>query len=128
MYNATKREFAHHQATWGHQKDFGYKDFIPLFRGEQFDADRWVRLFKAAGAKYIMPVAEHHDGFAMYDTAFNRWNATKMGPCVDVMGELKRACEEQGLADGITGGIVAPGVFVIDLLFHRVTPFHRYST
>ena len=97
MYNATKREFAHHQATWGHQKDFGYKDFIPLFRGEQFDADRWVRLFKAAGAKYIMPVAEHHDGFAMYDTAFNRWNATKMGPCVDVMGKLRKACQEQGL-------------------------------
>lgn len=97
MYDATVREFAHHQATYGHQRDFGYKDFIPMFRGQQFDAQRWVSLFKDAGARYVMPVAEHHDGFAMYDTAFNRWNATKMGPCVDVLGELKAACETQGL-------------------------------
>lgn len=97
MYNDTVREFAHHQKTYGHQKDFGYKDFIPMFRGENFDADAWVSLFKAAGARYIMPVAEHHDGFAMYDTAFNRWNATKMGPCVDVIGKIKEACEAQGL-------------------------------
>lgn len=97
MYNKSNREFAHHQATYGHQKDFGYKDFIPMFRGQQFDADAWVSLFRQAGARYIMPVAEHHDGFAMYDTEFNRWNAAKMGPCVDVMGQLKKACEDQGL-------------------------------
>ena len=97
MYNKNVREFNHHVSTYGPQKDFGYKDFIPNFRGEKFDANAWVSLFKQAGAKYIMPVAEHHDGFAMYDTAFNRWNATQMGPCVDVMGEIKRACEEQGL-------------------------------
>lgn len=44
-----------------------------------------------------MPVAEHHDGFAMYDTDFNRWNATKMGPCRDVIGEIKAACQDRGL-------------------------------
>ena len=97
MYNPLAREFAHHVATYGPQNKFGYKDFIPMFRGERFDAAQWVRLFKQAGARYIMPVAEHHDGFAMYDTAFNRWNATQMGPCVDVMGEIKRACDKQGL-------------------------------
>ena len=80
MYNQSKPEFAHHRETYGNQKDFGYKDFIPLFRGEQFDAQRWVRLFKQAGARYVMPVAEHHDGFAMYHTQFNRWNAVNMGP------------------------------------------------
>ena len=97
MYNPEKREFAHHQATYGHQKNFGYKDFIPLFRGEQFDPEAWVSLFKQAGARYVMPVAEHHDGFAMYATDFNRWNAVDMGPKVDVMGALKQACEAQGL-------------------------------
>lgn len=97
MYNQSKPEFAHHRETYGNQKDFGYKDFIPLFRGEQFDAQRWVRLFKQAGARYVMPVAEHHDGFAMYHTQFNRWNAVNMGPCVDVMGKIREACEEQGV-------------------------------
>lgn len=45
-----------------------------------------------------MPVAEHHDGFAMYDTEFNRWNAAKMGPCKDIAMEIKHACEDKGLA------------------------------
>lgn len=97
MYNQGKREFAHHQATYGHQKDFGYKDFIPMFKGEKFDAQAWVSLFKQAGARYVLPVAEHHDGFAMYETEYNRWNSVDMGPKADVMGQLKQACEDQGL-------------------------------
>lgn len=97
MYDPNVREFEHHRKTYGEQKDFGYKDFIPLFRGENFDADRWLTVFREAGAKFVMPVAEHHDGFAMYDTEFNRWNAAKMGPCVNVVGELKQAAQAQGL-------------------------------
>lgn len=97
MYDPSRREYAHHVATYGSQKEFGYKDFIPLFKSERFDAAKWISLFKEAGARYILPVAEHHDGFAMYDTAFNRWNATKMGPCRDVLGELKEACEGEDL-------------------------------
>ena len=97
MYNPARREGQYHAATYGPQNQFGYKDFIPMFRGEHFDAEAWVSLFKQAGARYIMPVSEHHDGFAMYNTAFNRWNSVCMGPCRDVMGELRAACETQGL-------------------------------
>ncbi len=97
MYDPNHREFEYHKKTYGNQKDFGYKDFIPMFKGEHFDAAQWISLFKKAGFKYVMPVAEHHDGFAMYDTEFNRWNAAKMGPCRDVAGELKAECEKQGL-------------------------------
>lgn len=55
--------YKHHIETWGPQDKFGYKDFIPLFKAEKFNAEEWVKLFKEAGAKYIVPVAEHHDGF-----------------------------------------------------------------
>ena len=98
MYDKEHREFEHHVKTYGDQKTFGYKDFIPLLTGERFSAGDWAALFKESGAKYVVPVCEHHDGFAMYDTAFNRWNAKAMGPRRDVAGELKRACEENGLA------------------------------
>ncbi|MBQ6067446.1 MAG: alpha-L-fucosidase [Clostridia bacterium] len=97
MYVPGSREYEHHLATYGPHKQFGYKDFIPMFRAERFDADRWISLFKDAGARFVMPVCEHHDGFAMYDTDFNRWNAARMGPCRNVAGELKAACERQGL-------------------------------
>lgn len=97
MYIKEQREFDHHIKTYGNHKDFGYKDFIPMFKAEKFDAGRWISAFKNAGAKFVMPVCEHHDGFAMYDTEFNRWNAKNMGLCRDVAGELKAECEKQGL-------------------------------
>ena len=97
MYDKNVREFEYHRKTYGEQKDFGYKDFIPMFKAEKFDAEKWAELFKNAGAKFVMPVAEHHDGFAMYDTEFNRWNAANMGPCRNVVGEIKEACEKEGL-------------------------------
>ena len=100
MYDPNHREFEHHRKTYGEHKDFGYKDFIPMFRGERFDAGVWAQTFREAGAKFVVPVAEHHDGFAMYDTAYNNWNAVKMGPKVDVMAALEQACREQGLVLG----------------------------
>ncbi len=97
MYDSNSPEFEHHRKTYGDQKDFGYKDFIPMFKAEKFSAEEWVSLFKRGGIKYVMPVAEHHDGFPMYKTALNRWNAYDMGPCRDVVGELKAECEKEGL-------------------------------
>jgi alpha-L-fucosidase len=102
MYLKGTKEFDHHLATYGPQSKFGYKDFIPLFKAEHFDAGRWADLFRDAGAKYVVPVAEHHDGFAMYDTAFSRWNATQMGPCRDVLGELSVAVRERGMVFGLS--------------------------
>lgn len=97
MYDQNSRAYEHHRKTYGDQKRFGYKDFIPMFKAERFCAEEWIKLFAQAGAKYVVPVAEHHDGFAMYDTAFNHWNAASMGPCRNVVGELKEACQKNGL-------------------------------
>ena len=97
MYCRFYPEFEHHRKTYGEHKDFGYKDFIPDFNGRNFDAERWVKIFKEAGAKFVMPVCEHHDGFAMYETDFNRWNAANMGPKRNVAMEIKQECEKQGL-------------------------------
>ena len=68
MYKQGTKEFAHHVATYGPQSRFGYKDFVPMFKAEHFDPDAWAALFREAGARYVVPVAEHHDGFAMYDS------------------------------------------------------------
>lgn len=99
MYNAMKD---YHREHWGAQTKFGYKDFIPLFKAEKFDAEEWARLFKESGAKYVIPTAEHHDGFAMYDSELTEWNAAKMGPCRDIIGELSQAVREQGLKFGVS--------------------------
>ena len=102
MYVQGSPEFKHHVETYGPQSKFGYKDFIPMFKAERFDADRWARLFKKAGAKYVVPVAEHHDGFAMYDCGFSKWTAAKMGPKRDLVGELVEAIRGQGMRLGLS--------------------------
>ena len=97
MYIQGSPEFEHHVKTYGLHKDFGYKDFIPLFTADRFDPDFWAETFAAAGAKYVVPVAEHHDGFQMYESGLSVYNAAQMGPKRDILGELKNAFEKKGL-------------------------------
>ena len=100
MYIEGSPVFKHHIATYGPQSKFGYKDFIPMFRAERFDPDAWAELFRKAGAKYVVPVAEHHDGFPMYDCDLTEWSAARMGPKRDVVDELAAAVRRQGLHFG----------------------------
>ena len=102
MYRLDSREYKHHIETYGEHTKFGYKDFIPLFKAEKFNANEWAKLFKEAGAKYVIPVAEHHDGFSMYDSDLNEWNSVRMGPKRDVIGLLKQAFEREGLVFGLS--------------------------
>ncbi len=91
MYIEGDPAYEHHIKTYGPHKDFGYKDFIPMFKAEKFDSDEWAELFKKSGAKYIVPVAEHHDGFQMYNSEISQYNAVNMGPKRDVLGQLKES-------------------------------------
>ena len=102
MYQPGTPEFEHHLATYGTQREFGYKDFIPQFKAENFDPQLWADLFQKSGARFVVPVAEHHDGFQMYASALSDWNAAKMGPKRDVLGELAGALREKGLVFGVS--------------------------
>lgn len=100
MYIQGSWEYNHHIETYGAHKDFGYKDFIPMFKAEKFSADEWCDLFKQAGAQYIVPVAEHHDGFQMYKSEVSHWNAYEMGPHKDIVGELSESARRHGIVNG----------------------------
>lgn len=102
MYAKGSKAYEHHLATYGKHKDFGYKDFIPMFKAENFDADRWVDIFKRSGAQYIIPVAEHHDGFQMYESELSSYNAKDMGPHKDIIGLLKQSTDAAGLVFGVS--------------------------
>ncbi|WP_109832230.1 alpha-L-fucosidase [Reichenbachiella versicolor] len=87
----------YHEETYGPLDEFGYKDFIPMFTAEKFNAEEWVDLFVKAGAQFAGPVAEHADGFAMWDSEITEWNSVKMGPKRDIVGELEKAVKAKGL-------------------------------
>src|SRR6185312_9228800 len=112
MYVEGSPEYKHHIATYGPQDQFGYKNFIPMFKADHFDPAAWADLFKRAGAKYVVPVAEHHDGFAMYDSGLSDWTVVKMGPHRDTTGELAKAVRAAGLHFGLSSHRVEHNFFL----------------
>ena len=100
IYIQGTSEFEHHVKTYGPHNEFGYKDYIPMFTADKFNPQEWADLFKEAGAKYVIPVGEHHDGFQMYASDISHWNAAQMGPKRNVLGELKEAIEGNGMVMG----------------------------
>ena len=112
MYEPGFDAYKRHIATYGPQDKVGYKDFVPMFKAEHFDPAAWAELFKKSGAKYVVPVAEHHDGFAMYDSGLSDWTAAKMGPHRDVIGDLARAVRAEGLHFGVSSHRVEHDFFM----------------
>ena len=73
-----------------------------MFTAEKFNADEWAKLFKDAGAQFAGPVAEHSDGFAMWDSELTEWNSAKMGPKKDIVKLMADAVRKQGMKYIIT--------------------------
>jgi alpha-L-fucosidase len=103
---------AAHTQNWGAPDKFGYKDFIPLFTAKSFNADDMAALVKASGAKYFMPTCEHHDGFSLWDSDLNPFNAAKLGPHRDLIGEMAVAARKEGLKFGVCNHSIEHYTFV----------------
>jgi alpha-L-fucosidase len=113
MYIEGSKENKHHIEVYGTPSDWPYNNFItgandrqgnfvqfaPRLKSEggSFDPDEWAQLFADAGAKFAGPVAEHHDGFSMWASKVNPWNAKDTGPKLDLVGLLTDAIRRQNL-------------------------------
>jgi alpha-L-fucosidase len=102
LYVEGRPEYDYHIAHYGHPSEFGYKDIIDLWKAENFDPDKLVKLFKRAGAKYFSPVAVHHDNFDLWDSKHHEWNSVKKGPKKDITGMWRKAALDNGLRWGVT--------------------------
>ena len=98
MYREPDHYFPIIKERWGKQPpEFGYKDIIPEFKAENWDPDAWAKLFADVGFKYCVMTAEHHDGWANWDSDLTPWNAMDKGPKRDLVGDLSKALKKQGL-------------------------------
>lgn len=97
MYKKGSSVHKHHCETYGDPVTFGYHDFLPMFKAEKWDPDRWAKLFKEAHADFAGSIGEHHDGFAMWDSEYDSYDAMDRGPRRDVVGEMAQALRVQGL-------------------------------
>ena len=102
-HDGLEREF--HEKNYG--KDFEYREFAPMFRAEMWDPAEWARIFKRAGAEYVVLTSKHHDGYCLFpseEASAARgypWTSTEVGPQRDIVGELMQAVREEGMHPGL---------------------------
>ena len=102
MYEEGSEYYQYHLEHYGHPSEFGYKDIIELWKAENWDPDRLMKLYKRMGARFFVTMGVHHDNFDLWDSKYHSWNAVNHGPKRDIVGEWKKAAEKYGLRFGVS--------------------------
>lgn len=102
MYREGSDQYLYHLRTYGHPSRFGYKDIVGLWKAEKFDPEELMDLYVAAGAKYFVAQASHHDNFLNYASNLHSWNAAHMGPGRDIVAAWQSAAAGRGLPFGLS--------------------------
>jgi alpha-L-fucosidase len=102
MYEEGSDQYKFHVAKYGHPSKFGFKDVINEWKAEEWNPDELLALYKKAGAKYFVCLANHHDNFDLYDSSHQSWNSTRLGPKKDLVGGWAKATKKQGLRFGVS--------------------------
>ncbi len=102
MYMQGTPDYKSHLAAYGHPSKAGYKDIIPLWKAEKWDPAALIALYKKAGAHYFVSMGCHHDNFDLWNSTYHSWNAVKMGPNRDIVGDWQKAAKAAGLPFGVS--------------------------
>jgi alpha-L-fucosidase len=102
MYIQGNPFYEHHVKTYGHPSDFGFIDFIDMWKGDNWDPEGLLDLYQAAGARYIMVMANHHDNFDLWDSRHHAWNSTRVGPKRDIVATVEGIVRRRGLRFGVS--------------------------
>ena len=103
MYEEGSDAYKYHLKKYGHPSQFGFKDIIHRWKAERWDPDALVSLYKQAGAKYFVALANHHDNFDLYASKHQpQWNSTRLGPKKDLIAGWGAAARRHGLRFGVS--------------------------
>ncbi|WP_426485324.1 alpha-L-fucosidase [Flavobacterium sp. 2] len=98
MYQEGSRQYKFHLEKYGHPSKFGFKDVINVWKADNWNPEELVSLYKDAGAKYFMAMANHHDNLDLYNSKYQpNWNSTKMGPKKDIIAGWEKAARKANL-------------------------------
>lgn len=102
MYQEGSDQYNYHVKKYGHPSKFGFKDVIHEWKAGNWNPEELVSLYKNAGAKYFMALANHHDNFDNYNSTYQPWNSVKLGPKKDLIGGWAKAAKNNGLHFGVS--------------------------
>ena len=128
MYMQGSDQYKYHVEHYGHPSKFGFKDVISTWKGEAFDPDYLVGLYKKAGAKYFVSMGVHHDNFDLWDSKHTRWNAVKMGPKRNIVQAFRQAAERHSLRFGVSDHLwISYKWFAVSHMSDKQGPFAGIS-
>jgi alpha-L-fucosidase len=102
MYVQGHRQYEYHVAHYGHPSKFGFKDVCNEWKADKWDPEKLIQLYKRAGAKYFVALANHHCNFDNWNSKYQPWNSVNVGPRKDLIGGWAKAARENGLRFGVT--------------------------
>lgn len=113
--------YEYHIKKYG--KQYPYENFALEWKAENWKPQKWAKLFKQAGARYVVLTTKHHDGFCLFPSAYTDYNAMVKGPRRDITGELTRAVREEGLRMGLYYSAMIDWRFAHDPIYREEDNF-----
>ncbi|HEX4178493.1 MAG TPA: alpha-L-fucosidase, partial [Rhizomicrobium sp.] len=102
MYLQGEKQYDHHLQHYGHPADNGFMEMNNRWKAENWKPGELLDLYKKAGARYFVSLANHHDNFDNFNSRFHDWNSTRIGPKKDIVGIWAKAARERGLKFGVS--------------------------
>ena len=102
MYMQGSKDYDYQVAHYGHPSKFGFMELDNLWKAEKWDPEKLIALYKRAGAKYFVALANHHDNFDAYDSKYHAWNSVNVGPKKDIVGTWAKIARANGLRFGVS--------------------------
>lgn len=102
MYNEGSEEYKWFVSHYGNPSKAGFKDIINDWKGENWDPEKLVALYKRVGAQYFFAMANHHDNLDMWNSKYQEWNTVRVGPKKDIIAGWAKAAKKQGLPFGLS--------------------------
>lgn len=94
--------YRNHLSRADHPSEHGYKEVLRDWNPAQLDPAKLVSVYRDAGARFLFIQGVHHDQFDLWNSTYQPWNATRMGPKRDLMGEWAKAVRAADMRFGIT--------------------------
>ncbi|WP_343617166.1 alpha-L-fucosidase [Flavobacterium sp.] len=102
MYDEGGAQYKWHVEHYGHPSKAGFKEVIKDWKAENWDPEKIVALYKRVGAQYFFAMANHHDNLDLWNSKYQAWNSTRVGPKKDIISGWAAAAKKQGLPFGLS--------------------------
>jgi alpha-L-fucosidase len=102
MYMQGHWQYTHHLQHYGHPSESGFMELDNAWKAENWDPEKLMALYKKAGARYFVALANHHDNFDAYNSKYHEWNSVNVGPKKDIVGIWEKVARHSGLYFGVS--------------------------